>query len=357
MKIGKKRLRSQLRTLMKTDAPRFMKLKFIEFENKISWINITRIPGDATTNFSAAATTTSGGNPQVVYNQLPFPNQIGETCGVLSLVKLGAVQEYAFGISFKTAAEETDIQGLCHHPSGTYSISPPVSIHRVKPCVNPAARIPGDATTNFSAAAATTSGGNPQVAVTIRGHKFLLAQKMKVAIYPNHTAFRIQIRYIATVSLIRLVDHGCFIIGEAGSGSRIAFGISFRTAAEETCLQFISFTDLALLPCSFADANHTSPSVSNHRKRTPENSQAIPTTSKVGTSKRARCPPTTGGSMSIGRSNGLPPTRAGANTKGCSSVARAGEHLLCMLYTFFVLLDIYQAPFVIPTLRISWQIS
>nr|GEX78505.1 hypothetical protein [Tanacetum cinerariifolium] len=46
---------------------------------------------------------------------------------------------------------------------GTHSISPLVSIHRVKPCVNPVARIPGATTTNFSVAAATTSGGNPQV--------------------------------------------------------------------------------------------------------------------------------------------------------------------------------------------------
>nr|GEW01608.1 hypothetical protein [Tanacetum cinerariifolium] len=66
------------------------------------------------------------------------------------------------------------------HVKGTHSISHPVSIHRVKPCVNPAARIPGAATTNFSAAAATTSGGNPQILTT--------------------QALRIQIRYIATVS-------------------------------------------------------------------------------------------------------------------------------------------------------------
>ncbi|GJU23786.1 hypothetical protein Tco_1157128 [Tanacetum coccineum] len=38
---------------------------------------------------------------------LLFPEQIGETCDVLSLAKQGAVQGNAFGIAFRNAAEET----------------------------------------------------------------------------------------------------------------------------------------------------------------------------------------------------------------------------------------------------------
>nr|GEY06847.1 hypothetical protein [Tanacetum cinerariifolium] len=86
--------------------------------------------------------------------------------------------------------------------TGTHSISPPVSIHRVKPCVNPATRIPGAVTTNFSAAAATNSGGNPQVVYN------------------------------------EVINSPC-INNEDSNHTSSSFGISFRTTAEETCLQFI----------------------------------------------------------------------------------------------------------------------
>ncbi|GJX85208.1 DNA helicase [Tanacetum coccineum] len=69
------------------------------------------------------------------------------------------------------------------------------------------------------------------------------------------------------------------------------------------------------------DPNHTSPSISNHQKRTPGNPQVIPTTCEASNSKRARRPPTTGSGMSVGRSNQLSPIRTPTNTKGCSSAA------------------------------------
>nr|GEZ50235.1 hypothetical protein [Tanacetum cinerariifolium]GEZ51041.1 hypothetical protein [Tanacetum cinerariifolium] len=79
------------------------------------------------------------------------------------------------------------------------------------------------------------------------------------------------------------------------------------------------------------DPNRTSHSISNHRRRTSGNSQAIPTTDEVGTSKRVRRPPVTSSIMSVGHSNRLPPILACANTEGYTSVAGASKHLLHML--------------------------
>ncbi|GKC15088.1 hypothetical protein Tco_1011870 [Tanacetum coccineum] len=87
----------------------------------------------------------------------------------------------------------------------TYSISPPVSIHRVKPCVNPAARIPGDATTNFSAAAATTSGGNPQVV-----YNQVINSPCTENEDPNHTSSSDSNSLHSYRFLIRLVKHAVF---------------------------------------------------------------------------------------------------------------------------------------------------
>ncbi|GKA99933.1 hypothetical protein Tco_0827927 [Tanacetum coccineum] len=56
-------------------------------------------------------------------NSLPFPNQIRETCSVLSLAKLGAVQGYAFGIAFRNAAEETCLQFMTKCKPGSKELS------------------------------------------------------------------------------------------------------------------------------------------------------------------------------------------------------------------------------------------
>ncbi|GJR76912.1 hypothetical protein Tco_0089277 [Tanacetum coccineum] len=78
-------------------------------------------------------------------------------------------------------------------------------IHRVKPCVNPAARIPGDATTNFSAAAATTSGGNPQVV-----YNQVINSPCTENEDPNHTSSSDSNSLHSYRFLIRFVKHAVF---------------------------------------------------------------------------------------------------------------------------------------------------